>query len=175
MRRFRITWTFRQIYQHAWRWQEKRRSQKLRKIPFWKNGTGVARVNVLSQQPIVFRHPLHRNQMPGPWLYQGISFWNDNNQKQIFFISNVMVLVRSGLSCSLIRRDLDGRPIDSPWPRYTIKPDPDYYNSLGFLFAGWAAHYLPFFWWTDKSSCTTTSLHLDSCIVLWALVESLLQ
>jgi dolichyl-phosphate-mannose-protein mannosyltransferase len=86
--------------------------------------------------------------MLGHCLFLEFSFWNDNEErKQIFFIGNVIgfwievgvltVYVGLVLADQVSRR----RAVHI----LTDKARSRLYNTLGFLFIGWAAHYFPFY------------------------------
>ena len=120
----------------------------IRKIPFLKKWWELQLLmfhhnNILSSQ-----HPFASQPDSWPLALSGVSFWNDNEErKQIFFTGNVIgfwlevgflaIYVGLLLADQVTRR----RHV------YILnnKARSRLYNTLGFLFVGWSAHYLPFF------------------------------
>lgn len=93
-------------------------------------------------------HPFASQPDSWPLSLSGVSYWNDNDAKQqIFFIGNVVgfwievcflaIYVGLVLADQVTRR----RNIIL----ISDKARSKLYNTLGFLFIGWCAHYLPFF------------------------------
>lgn len=116
---------------------------------------------------------------PGSWplAMVGVSFWNDNDlRQQIFFIGNAVgfwfemafICVYIGFVFADIvtsRRDYD---------ILTQKARSKLYNTLGFLIAGWAAHYLPFFLMNrQKFLHHYLPAHLIAALFLGGFVEFL--
>ena len=118
------------------------------KMPFLKKWWELQGLMFLHNNQLSSEHPFASQ--PGAWplAQSGVSFWNDNDErKQIFFIGNVIgfwlqvgfLAVYAGfVAADLVtsRRDCN---ILSARARSKM------YNTLGFLFIGWAAHYFPFF------------------------------
>lgn len=93
-------------------------------------------------------HPFASQPDSWPLSLSGVSFWNDNEAKQqIFFIGNIVgfwlevcflaIYVGLVLADQVTRRRNIILVNDKARSRL--------YNTLGFLFIGWCAHYLPFF------------------------------
>lgn len=123
-------------------------AKKVVKIPFLKKWWELQGLMFLHNNQLSSEHPFASQPDSWPLAMSGVSFWNDNeNRKQIFFIGNVIgfwlevgflaIYVGFVLADQLtVRRDVH---FLSPHARSTL------YNTLGFLFIGWAAHYYPFF------------------------------
>ena len=170
------TWTFDEIFNMPE--DDKRREyvpKKLRKIPFLKKWWELQGLMFYHNNQLSSEHPFASQPDAWPLALSGVSFWNDNNQrKQIFFIGNVIgfwlevaflaIYVGILLADQLTRR----RGI------YLLhdKARSRLYNSLGFLFAGWAAHYLPFFLMNrQKFLHHYLPAHLIAALFSGALVE----
>lgn len=120
----------------------------IKHIPFFKKWWELQGLMFLHNNQLSSEHPFASQ--PGSWplALVGVSFWNDNDErKQIFFIGNIVgfwfevifltiyvVYVFAELVTS--RRDVHF---------LTNKGRSKLYNTLGFLFSGWALHYFPFF------------------------------
>lgn len=122
--------------------------KKLRKIPFLKKWWELQGLMFYHNNQLSSEHPFASQPDAWPLALSGVSFWNDNTQrKQIFFIGNVVgfwlevaflaIYVGILLADQLTRRR--GIYLLHDHARSRL------YITLGFLFAGWAAHYLPFF------------------------------
>lgn len=117
-------------------------------IPFLKKWWELQGLMFFHNNQLSSEHPFASQPDSWPLARSGVSFWNDNDErKQIFFIGNVIgfwiqvgflaIYVGFVLADQIaLRRDVH---ILSPKARSRL------YNTLGFLFIGWAAHYFPFF------------------------------
>ena len=93
-------------------------------------------------------HPYASSPINWPFLLAGISFWtNNDDQQQIYMMGNVVSWWAGVLSvsvyCGIMAADALARrrgvyPIPSAIRKRMV-------NSVGFLVAAWAFHYLPFF------------------------------
>lgn len=99
--------------------------------------------NLLSSE-----HPFASQPDAWPLALSGVSFWNDNDErKQIFFIGNVigfwtevgfLAIYLGLLLADQVTRRRNVHILSN-------KARSRLYNTLGFFFAGWAAHYFPFY------------------------------
>lgn len=93
-------------------------------------------------------HPFASQPDSWPLAVSGVSFWNDNDLRmQIFFIGNVVGFwVQVGFLAVYVGFVL-AELLTSRRNYHIIsrKSKSRMYNTLGFLFVGWAAHYFPFF------------------------------
>lgn len=122
--------------------------KKVKTMPFLKKWWELQGLMFYHNNQLSSEHPFASQPDEWPLALSGVSFWNDNKERrQIFFIGNVIgfwtevffLAIYLGLLLAdqiTRRRDLH---FVSPRGRSRL------YNTLGFLFAGWAAHYLPFF------------------------------
>ncbi|RLV88073.1 Dolichyl-phosphate-mannose--protein mannosyltransferase 4 [Meyerozyma sp. JA9] len=170
------TWTFDEILNMPE--DDKRREyvpKTLRKIPFLKKWWELQGLMFYHNNQLSSEHPFASQPDAWPLALSGVSFWNDNTErKQIFFIGNVIgfwlevaflaIYVGILLADQLTRR----RGIYLLHDRARSR----LYNSLGFLFAGWAAHYLPFFLMNrQKFLHHYLPAHLIAALFSGALVE----
>ena len=99
--------------------------------------------NILSSE-----HPYASLPEAWPLALSGVSFWNDNEErKQIFFTGNVvgfwMQVGMLAIYVGIVMADQVTRHRNI----HILRPDARsrLYNTLGFFFIGWCAHYFPFF------------------------------
>lgn len=122
--------------------------KKLRKIPFLKKWWELQGLMFYHNNQLSSEHPFASQPNEWPLALSGVSFWNNNDiKKQIFFIGNIVgfwlevaflaIYVGIVLADQVTRR----RGIYLLHDRARSR----LYYTLAFLFAGWAAHYLPFF------------------------------
>lgn len=93
-------------------------------------------------------HPFASQPDSWPLTLSGVSFWNDNDSKrQIFFIGNVVGFWLEVALIAIYGGIILADQISRRRAVYVLtdKARSRLYNTCGFLFAGWAAHYLPFF------------------------------
>lgn len=122
--------------------------KKVRPMPFLKKWWELQHLMFHHNNILSSSHPFASQPDSWPLSLSGVSFWNDNvNKKQIFFTGNVVgfwlqvcfLAIYVGLVLAdqvTRRRDIH---ILNPQARSKL------YNTLGFFFIGWCAHYLPFF------------------------------
>ncbi|KAJ5732018.1 hypothetical protein N7493_003499 [Penicillium malachiteum] len=124
-------------------------------------------------------HPYATEPFQWPFLLRGVSFWTKNETRgQIYFLGNPigwwiassLLAVFAGIVAAdqlSLRRGVDAlEEIWGPGTRSRL------YNSTGFLFLCWAAHYFPF-WLMGRQRFLHHYLpsHLASTMVTGALVE----
>ncbi|KAJ6120311.1 hypothetical protein N7523_004591 [Penicillium sp. IBT 18751x] len=124
-------------------------------------------------------HPYATEPFQWPFLLRGVSFWTKNEtREQIYFLGNPigwwiassLLAVFAGIVGAdqlSLRRGVDAlEEIWGPGTRSRL------YNSTGFLFLCWAAHYFPF-WLMGRQRFLHHYLpsHLASTMVTGALVE----
>lgn len=149
--------------------------KEVRKIPFLKKWWELQFLMFHHNNQLSLDHPFASQPDSWPLAVSGVSFWNDNDLKrQIFFVGNVVgfwlevatlaVYVGLLLADQVLRRR--GIYILNPQARSRL------YNTLGFFFAGWAAHYLPFFLMNrQKFLHHYLPAHLIGAIFTGALLE----
>ncbi|CAH2350545.1 dolichyl-phosphate-mannose--protein mannosyltransferase 4 [[Candida] railenensis] len=118
------------------------------KLPFLKKWWELQFLMFHHNNQLSSDHPFASQPDSWPLAVSGVSFWNDNDLKrQIFFIGNIIgfwvevgflaIYVGLLLADQVTRRR--GVFILNDKARSRL------YNTCGFFFAGWCAHYLPFF------------------------------
>ncbi|KAH0545032.1 hypothetical protein FGG08_000803 [Glutinoglossum americanum] len=128
-----------------------RLSQEPRKVnhmPFLKKYFELQRAMFYHNNALTSSHPYASQPIQWPFLLRGVSFWTkDSTREQIYFLGNPLgwwlsstvlavfigIIAADQLSC---RRGIDA--LDE-------RTRSRLYNSTGFFFLGWAAHYLPFY------------------------------
>lgn len=120
----------------------------VKKMSFFKKWYELQGLMFLHNNQLTSEHPFASQPDSWPLAMSGVSFWNDNDErKQIFFIGNIVgfwievgfLAIYAGFVLADVvttRRDYH---MLSNAARSRL------YNTLGFLFIGWAAHYFPFF------------------------------
>ena len=117
-------------------------------VPFLKKWWELQGLMFLHNNQLTSEHPFASQ--PGSWpLAQvGVSFWNDNDsRRQIFFFGNIVGFwFESVFLCVYVGYVL----ADSVASRRDVhllnrRGRSRLYKTFGFLFAGWALHYFPFF------------------------------
>ncbi|KAF6063564.1 dolichyl-phosphate-mannose-protein mannosyltransferase [Candida albicans L26] len=122
--------------------------KKVKTLPFLRKWWELQMLMFHHNNQLSSEHPFATQ--PGEWplALSGVSFYNDNTEKkQIFFIGNIIgfwlevcflsIYIGILLADQITRRRNVHVLSDRARSRL--------YNTLGFLFVGWAAHYLPFF------------------------------
>ncbi|KAH8701072.1 mannosyltransferase PMTI [Talaromyces proteolyticus] len=156
--------------------KEEREVQKLSFVRKWAE---LQRAMFFHNNALTSEHPYASEPFQWPFMLRGVSFWTKNDtREQIYFLGNpigwwfassllsVFVGIIGADQLSL-RRGIDAiEEIWGPGARSRL------YNSTGFLFLCWAAHYFPF-WLMGRQRFLHHYLpaHLASCLVAAALVE----
>ncbi|WPK24767.1 hypothetical protein PUMCH_002057 [Australozyma saopauloensis] len=117
-------------------------------IPFLKKWWELQGLMFLHNNQLSSEHPFASQPDSWPLAMVGVSFWNDNDErKQIFFIGNIVGFwFEVGFLCiyvGYVLADLVTSRRD--YHLLTNKGRSRLQTTLGFLFAGWALHYFPFF------------------------------
>lgn len=122
--------------------------KSIKHIPFLKKWWELQGLMFMHNNLLSSEHPFASQPDVWPLSLSGVSFWNDNElRRQIFFVGNIVgfwleagflaIYVGFVLADLLVTRR--GIHILNHQSRSKL------YNTLGFLFVGWAAHYFPFF------------------------------
>lgn len=120
----------------------------VKKIPFLKKWWELQGLMFKHNNQLTSEHPFASQPDSWPLALSGVSFWNDNDSKQqIFFTGNIIgfwiEVCLLAIYCGLFLADQVSRR--RAVYILTDKARSRLQNTLGFLFIGWAAHYLPFF------------------------------
>ncbi|KAK7542885.1 protein O-mannosyl-transferase 1 [Phyllosticta citribraziliensis] len=150
-------------------------ARKVKKLPFFRKYLELQRAMFFHNNALTSSHPYSSFPISWPFLLRGVSFWTDNDtREQIYFVGNPLgwwiasslLAVFAGIIGAdqlAIRRGVDALD-DRTRSRL--------YNSTGFFFLTWAAHYLPFFIMGRQLFLHHyLPAHLASVLVTGALVE----
>lgn len=122
--------------------------KKLKTLPFYKKYLELQRAMFHHNSMLTSSHPYATQPIQWPFLLRGVSFWTkDDGQHQIYLLGNpfgwwlaiaVTAILTGVLSADQITRRR-GEEAISALTRKRL------YNSTGFFFLCWVAHYLPFY------------------------------
>lgn len=158
--------------------EDKRLSKEPRKVktlPFFKKYFELQRAMFHHNNALTSSHPYASQPIQWPFLMRGVSFWTKNDtREQIYFLGNIagwwitssILAVFAGIvgADQLTQR----RGIDALDSRTRSR----LYNSTGFFWLAWAAHYFPFFLMGRQLFLHHyLPAHLASTLVTGALVE----
>ncbi|KAI9798906.1 MAG: hypothetical protein M1833_004409 [Piccolia ochrophora] len=153
----------------------KKEPRKVKSLPFLKKYFELQRAMFFHNNALTSSHPYASAPIQWPFLLRGVSFWTQNStRQQIYFLGNPLgwwitsslLAVFSGIlgADQLSQR----RGIDAMDKRTRSR----LYNSTGFFFLAWAAHYLPFYLMGRQLFLHHyLPAHLASCLVTGALLE----
>ncbi|KKK16218.1 hypothetical protein ARAM_001792 [Aspergillus rambellii] len=153
--------------------------RKVKHMPFWRKYLELQRAMFFHNNALTSSHPYASEPFQWPFLLRGVSFWTKNDtREQIYFlgnpigwwISSSLLAVFAGIVGAdqlSLRRGVDA--IEEIWGAGSRSR---LYNSTGFLFLCWAAHYFPF-WLMGRQRFLHHYLpaHVASSLVTGALIE----
>ncbi|GIZ40559.1 hypothetical protein CKM354_000389300 [Cercospora kikuchii] len=152
-----------------------REVRKPKSMPFMKKYLELQRAMFYHNNALTSSHPYASQPIQWPFLLRGVSFWTENaTKRQIYFMGNpigwwfasALLAVFAGIIFAdqmSVRRGVDA--LDR-------RTRSRLYNSTGFFFLLWAAHYLPFFIMGRQLFLHHyLPAHLASCLVAGAIVE----
>ena len=167
--------------------------KKVKHMPFLKKYIELQRAIFFHNNALTSSHPYASQPIQWPFLLRGVSFWTQNDtRQQIYFVGNPigwwivssLLAVFAGIigADQLSQRrgidSLDERelPVVPPQTLPNHKHVPGtrsrLYNSTGFFFLCWAAHYIPFFIMGRQLFLHHyLPAHLASALVTGALLE----
>ncbi|GAB7326712.1 hypothetical protein MBLNU13_g10666t1 [Cladosporium sp. NU13] len=153
----------------------KKEERKVKQMPFLKKYFELQRAMFFHNNALTSSHPYSSQPIQWPFLLRGVSFWTENEtRQQIYFLGNPIgwwiassiLAVFSGIILAdqvSIRRGVDA--LDK-------RTRSRLYNSTGFFFLTWAAHYIPFFIMGRQLFLHHyLPAHLASALVAGALIE----
>lgn len=153
----------------------KKEERKVQSMPFLKKYFELQRAMFFHNNALTSSHPYSSFPIQWPFLLRGVSFWTENEtRQQIYFLGNPIgwwiassiLAVFSGIILAdqvSIRRGVDA--LDK-------RARSRLYNSTGFFFLTWAAHYIPFFIMGRQLFLHHyLPAHLASALVAGALIE----
>ncbi|KAI9934457.1 hypothetical protein ASPWEDRAFT_175186 [Aspergillus wentii DTO 134E9] len=156
-----------------------REERKVKKLSFFRKYLELQRAMFHHNNALTSSHPYASEPFQWPFLLRGVSFWTKNDtREQIYFLGNPigwwiassLLAVFAGVVGAdqlSLRRGVDA--LEEIWGAGARSR---LYNSTGFLFLCWAAHYFPF-WLMGRQRFLHHYLpaHLASALVTGALVE----
>ncbi|KAK4946153.1 Dolichyl-phosphate-mannose--protein mannosyltransferase 4 [Elasticomyces elasticus] len=150
-------------------------AKKVKSLPFLVKYIELQRAMFYHNNALTSSHPYASLPYQWPFLLRGVSFWTQESTKQqIYFLGNpigywitaALLAVLAGILGAdqlSLRRGLDA--LDR-------RTRSRLYNSTGFFFLCWAAHYFPFYLMGRQLFLHHyLPAHLASCLVTGALVE----
>ncbi|KAM0718739.1 hypothetical protein Q7P37_005810 [Cladosporium fusiforme] len=153
----------------------KKETKKTKSMPFLKKYFELQRAMFFHNNALTSSHPYASQPIQWPFLLRGVSFWTENEtRQQIYFLGNPIgwwiassiLAVFAGIILAdqvSIRRGVDA--LDK-------RARSRLYNSTGFFFLTWAAHYVPFFIMGRQLFLHHyLPAHLASALVAGALIE----
>ncbi|KAL4883670.1 Dolichyl-phosphate-mannose-protein mannosyltransferase-domain-containing protein [Aspergillus karnatakaensis] len=157
----------------------KKEERKVKQLPFWKKYIELQRAMFFHNNALTSSHPYASEPFQWPFLLRGVSFWTKSDtREQIYFlgnpigwwISSSLLAVFAGVIGAdqlSLRRGVDA--VEEIWG---VGSRSRLYNSTGFLFLCWAAHYFPF-WLMGRQRFLHHYLpaHVASALVTGALIE----
>ncbi|MCJ1230818.1 hypothetical protein MMC12_007492 [Toensbergia leucococca] len=153
----------------------KKEPRKVKHVSFLKKYFELQRAMFFHNNALTSSHPYASQPIHWPFLLRGVSFWTQNDtRQQIYFLGNPVGwwLTSSILAvfAGIIGADQlsQRRGIDALDERTRSR----LYNSTGFFFLCWAAHYLPFYLMGRQLFLHHyLPAHLASALVTGALLE----
>ncbi|KIW20409.1 hypothetical protein PV08_00984 [Exophiala spinifera] len=149
--------------------------KKVKRLPFLTKYIELQRAMFYHNNALTSSHPYASQPYQWPFLLRGVSFWTQESTKQqIYFLGNpigywitsALLAVLAGIMGAdqlSLRRGVDA--LDR-------RTRSRLYNSTGFFFLCWAAHYFPFYLMGRQLFLHHyLPAHLASCLVTGALVE----
>ncbi|MCJ1296350.1 hypothetical protein MMC34_007916 [Xylographa carneopallida] len=159
--------------------RRKKEPRKVKRVPFLKKYFELQRAMFYHNNALTSSHPYASHPIQWPFLLRGVSFWTQNDtRRQIYFLGNPIgwwiassiLAVFAGIIGAdqlSLRRGVDA--LDELWVPGTRSR---LYNSTGFFFLTWAAHYLPFYLMGRQLFLHHyLPAHLASALVTGALLE----
>ncbi|KKZ65027.1 dolichyl-phosphate-mannose-protein mannosyltransferase [[Emmonsia] crescens] len=153
--------------------------RKVKPLPFIVKYIELQRAMFFHNNALTSSHPYASEPFQWPFLLRGVSFWTKNaTREQIYFLGNPigwwlassLLAVFAGIIGAdqlSLRRGIDAlEEIWGPGTRSRL------YNSTGFFFLCWAAHYFPFYLMgRQRFLHHYLPAHVASALVAGALIE----
>ncbi|EMG50695.1 PMT4 Dolichyl-phosphate-mannose--protein mannosyltransferase 4 [Candida maltosa Xu316] len=122
--------------------------KEVKTLPFLKKWWELQLLMFHHNNQLSSEHPFATQPNEWPLALSGVSFYNDNvEKKQIFFVGNIFGFWFEVCFLSIYVGLVLADQITRRRNYYILsqKARSRLYNTLGFLFIGWAAHYFPFY------------------------------
>ncbi|KAI1908710.1 Dolichyl-phosphate-mannose--protein mannosyltransferase 4 [Ophidiomyces ophidiicola] len=155
--------------------------RKVKQMPFLKKYLELQAAMFYHNNALTSSHPYASEPFQWPFLLRGVSFWTKNDtRQQIYFLGNpigwwiasTLLAVFAGIVGAdqlSLRRGVDS--LEEVWGPGSRSR---FYNSTGFFYLCWAAHYFPFYLMgRQRFLHHYLPAHIASCLVTGALVEFL--
>ncbi|KAF1833059.1 PMT-domain-containing protein [Decorospora gaudefroyi] len=155
--------------------RNKKEPKQIKHLSFLRKWVELQRAMFHHNNALTSSHPYASQPISWPFLLRGVSFWTHNDtREQIYFLGNPvgwwlassLLAVFAGILGAdqlALRRGMDA--LDE-------RTRSRLYNSTGFFFLTWAAHYIPFYIMGRQLFLHHyLPAHLASCLVTGALVE----
>lgn len=155
--------------------RNKKEPKQVKRLSFLRKWVELQRAMFYHNNALTSSHPYASQPVSWPFLLRGVSFWTHNDtREQIYFLGNPigwwlassLLAVFAGIIGAdqlALRRGMDA--LDE-------RTRSRLYNSTGFFFLTWAAHYIPFYIMGRQLFLHHyLPAHLASCLVTGALVE----
>ncbi|OJD20914.1 hypothetical protein ACJ73_07751 [Blastomyces percursus] len=157
----------------------KKQPRAVKQMPFIVKYLELQRAMFFHNNALTSSHPYASEPFQWPFLLRGVSFWTKNaTREQIYFLGNPigwwfasgLLAVFAGIVAAdqfSLRRGIDAlEEIWGPGTRARL------YNSTGFFFLCWAAHYFPFYLMgRQRFLHHYLPAHIASALVAGALIE----
>ncbi|QDS68433.1 hypothetical protein FKW77_010800 [Venturia effusa] len=149
--------------------------KEVKRVPFLKKYFELQRAMFFHNNALTSSHPYASQPISWPFLLRGVSFWTENDtRQQIYFLGNPIGWWLAGSLLAVFAGIIGAdqlalrRGMDALDRRTRVR----LYNSTGFFFLTWAAHYIPFFIMGRQLFLHHyLPAHLASALVTGALVE----
>jgi dolichyl-phosphate-mannose-protein mannosyltransferase len=166
--------------------------KQVKSLSFLRKWIELQRAMFYHNNALTSSHPYASQPISWPFLLRGVSFWTHNDtREQIYFLGNPvgwwlassLLAVFAGIIGAdqlALRRGMDALDERESLPFTNVETLSDsytgtrsrLYNSTGFFFLTWAAHYIPFYIMGRQLFLHHyLPAHLASCLVTGALVE----
>lgn len=175
--------------------RNKKEVKKVKHLSFLRKWVELQRAMFHHNNALTSSHPYASQPISWPFLLRGVSFWTHNDtREQIYFVGNplgwwlassllavfVGILGADQLALRRGMDALDNRKLTNNQTHLSrhrtnhcfVGTRARLYNSTGFFFLTWAAHYIPFYIMGRQLFLHHyLPAHLASCLVTGALVE----
>jgi dolichyl-phosphate-mannose-protein mannosyltransferase len=173
--------------------RNKKEVKQVKSLSFLRKYIELQRAMFYHNNALTSSHPYASQPISWPFLLRGVSFWTHNDtRQQIYFLGNPLgwwlassllavfagiigadqLALRRGMDALDERRSSSLLGNSSYMLTHNLGTRSRLYNSTGFFFLTWAAHYIPFYIMGRQLFLHHyLPAHLASCLVTGALVE----
>ncbi|KAF1842647.1 glycosyltransferase family 39 protein [Cucurbitaria berberidis CBS 394.84] len=155
--------------------RNKKEPKQVKHLSFLRKWVELQRAMFYHNNALTSSHPYASQPISWPFLLRGVSFWTHNDtREQIYFLGNPIGwwLASSLLAVFVGILGADQLALRRGMDALDERTRSRLYNSTGFFFLTWAAHYIPFYIMGRQLFLHHyLPAHLASCLVTGALVE----